>query len=465
MLGLAIVPDAGAYVYWANNAMGTNTIGRADTDGTDADQSFITGADGPAGAAVNGSHIYWANAVFNGSGTTIGRAGLDGSGVDQDFITGASTPSGVAADGAHVYWVNQNVAVQSIGRANADGTGVDQSFITGAHVPGNVAVDGQHVYWTNVGTNAIGRANLNGTNVDQSFITTGIDFPIGLAVDSGHIYWANLGLTNSIGRATLAGGSVTQNFITGLASPCGVAVDAGHLYWGNSGTDSVGRADLDGTNPDPQFITGADDPCGIAVDSLAMPSCQDVSTSTGHAQSVDIHLQCTGGGLTHAIVSGPSGGQISSLDASSGNLTYTPNPSFSGRDTFTFKASNPSGASPMASATIDVAAGPPVIPASNAFTLGKPKLNKRKGTAKLPASVPGPGALTLLKTKRVKAATATASDAGQVRLRVRPRGGAKKTLIHRGKAKVTVQVTFSPVGGTPSTATKKIKLVRKDHSR
>jgi hypothetical protein len=68
--------------------------------------------------------------------------------------------------------------------------------------------------------------------------------------------------------------------------------------------------------------------------------------------------------------------------------------------------------------------------------------------------------LALLKTKRVKGATAQSSGAGQVRLRVKARGGAKKRLIRRGKAKVAVQVSFSPVGGTPSTATKKIKLVR-----
>jgi virginiamycin B lyase len=457
-LGLAFSPAAVAYVYWANNGSGANSIGRANSDGTSADQSFITGADGPSGVAVDGRHIFWPNEVFNGSGTMIGRAALDGTNVDQEFITGASTPSSVAADGTHVYWTNQNVATQSIGRANSDGTAVDQNFITGAHVPSSVAVDGQHVYWTNTGTNSIGRADLNGANVDQSFITTGIDFPLGLAVDSGHIYWVNLGLTNSIGRANLNGSNPIQGFITGLAAPCGVAVDAAHIYWGNPGTDSIGRANLDGSNPDQSFITGADDPCGVAVDSLAMPSCQSISGSTGHAQPVDLQLSCSGGALTYATVAGPSGGLISNLNPSAGTLRYTPAPSFFGQDSFTFIASNASGVSPRTSATIQVA------PASNAFTLGKPKRNKRKGIAMLPANVPGAGSLALMRTKRVKAATAEAGGPGQVKLLVKPRGKTKQRLKRLGRAKVAVRVTFSPVGGNQSSATKKIKLVRKHRS-
>jgi virginiamycin B lyase len=458
-LGLASAPRALAYVYWANNGAGANSIGRANSDGTNVDQSFITGADAPSGVAVDGSHIYWPNEVANGSGTTIGRAALDATDVDQEFITGASTPSAVAADGTHVYWTNENVAVQSIGRANSDGTGVDQSFITGAHVPSSVAVDGQHVYWTNAGTNTIGRADLNGANVDQSFITTGIDFPLGLAVDSGHLYWVNLGLTNSIGRADLNGANVDQSFITGLAAPCGVAVDAAHVYWGNPGTDSIGRADLDGSNPDQSFVTGADDPCGVAVDALAMPSCQSIASSTGHAQAVDLQLRCSGGALTYATVTGPAGGVISNLNASAGTLTYTPAPSFFGHDSFIFRASNASGVSPTESATIEVA------PASNAFTLGKPKRNKRKGIATLPANVPGAGSLALLRTKKVKAATAEASGAGEVSLRVKPRGRAKQRLRRLGSVKVAVRVTFSPVGGTQNSATKKVKLVSKHRSR
>jgi hypothetical protein len=82
---------------------------------------------------------------------TIGRANLDGSNPDQNFITGAPgipiPPSlcGLAVDSAHLYWTVQEpfgAYVPSIGRANLDGSGVNQSFIS---IPGwgarGVAVD------------------------------------------------------------------------------------------------------------------------------------------------------------------------------------------------------------------------------------------------------------------------------------------------------------------------------------
>jgi hypothetical protein len=80
------------HVYWANNF--TGTIGRANVDGTGANQSFITGASSPVGVAVDAGHVYWTNAGTD----TIGRANLDGTGANQSFVTGASFPVGVAVD-------------------------------------------------------------------------------------------------------------------------------------------------------------------------------------------------------------------------------------------------------------------------------------------------------------------------------------------------------------------------------
>src|SRR5216684_1622182 len=102
MLAAAGASAAQAFVYWANGYP-TNTIGRANLDGSSANQGFITGANSPLGVAVDGAHVYWAN--FNTN--TIGRANLDGTSPKQDFITGANLPDGLAVDGAHIYWANQ----------------------------------------------------------------------------------------------------------------------------------------------------------------------------------------------------------------------------------------------------------------------------------------------------------------------------------------------------------------------
>ncbi|HME68358.1 MAG TPA: hypothetical protein VKM54_00615, partial [Myxococcota bacterium] len=98
---------------------------------------------------------------------------------NESFITGANGPEGVAVDGTYIYWTDVNT--NSIGRANLDGTRVSQSFITGTNGPNGVTVDGTYIYWTNNGNgsgNTIGRANLDGTDVNESFITgaSGPDF-------------------------------------------------------------------------------------------------------------------------------------------------------------------------------------------------------------------------------------------------------------------------------------------------
>jgi hypothetical protein len=55
ILTLALAPRAGAFVYWSD--FGTSTIGRANLDGTGADQRFITRTgdpDQPGGVSSTG---------------------------------------------------------------------------------------------------------------------------------------------------------------------------------------------------------------------------------------------------------------------------------------------------------------------------------------------------------------------------------------------------------------------------
>jgi virginiamycin B lyase len=90
----------GAHVYWTHSP---SRIGRANLDGTGVNQTFIIfpipiGAN-PSAVAVDDNSIYWTN-----FGTqTIGRADIDGSSANPSYITGASGPFGVALAGDNIY--------------------------------------------------------------------------------------------------------------------------------------------------------------------------------------------------------------------------------------------------------------------------------------------------------------------------------------------------------------------------
>jgi hypothetical protein len=66
-------------------------------NGSDLNPDFITGLNGSAAfLAVNSKYIFWADSGSDYNGTTIGRANLDGSDVNQSLITGAHGPFGIA---------------------------------------------------------------------------------------------------------------------------------------------------------------------------------------------------------------------------------------------------------------------------------------------------------------------------------------------------------------------------------
>jgi hypothetical protein len=448
---------AEAFIYWGDSV--ANTIQRSNLNGTGVDSGFITDVvQGPRGLAVDGAHIYWGNRNEN----TIGRANLDGSGVDQQFITGADDPNGVAVDAAHVYWVNTDT--DTIGRADLDGSDPDQDFVsvTGSNST-DVAVDAEHIYWADAGGGAIGRANLNGSLSDPDFIEA--DSASGVAVNASHIYWASFttfppATAGAIGRANLDGSVPDLDFIPdpNALNPTAVALDDTHVYWTNTGLpNTIGRANLDGSGVNRDFITGMSFLAGLEVDPLSVPSCRSASASTGHAESVSLTLSCTSGGgrRTFSIASQPARGEISGLDPSTGEVTYTPEPGFFGTVSFRFRASNPGATSPAATSTIDVA------PASNVFEIGDAKRNRKKGTAELMVEVPGPGELILEQSSKVRGASESAPAAGEVGLLVKPRGKSRKKLKKKGKAKVSADVTFAPVGGEPNTQSARLKLVKK----
>ncbi len=466
---LALPGSAGAYVYWPNYDLGKGTtVGRANLDGTSANQSFITAASIPTAVAVDGQHVYWTNPL----GGTIGRANLDGAGASEFFITGAGEPLGLAVDGQHVYWTSN--AGNTIGRANLDGSSPDNNFITtpGSN-PNSVAVDGQHVYWTTSGS--IGRANLNGSSPDQTYIDLSGAAPNGVAVDGRHIYWTSY--PGVIGRANLDGSDVEPSFIlAGDVNPFGVAVDGQYIYWANEALGTIGRANLDGSASDPGFITGARYPTGVAVDSL--PSATTTSVAcTPAAVTPPAATVCTAtvtdtagfdqpAGTVDFGASGagsfgpPASCSLITTGAAQSMCQQTFAPTADGIDSITaaYRGDTFNAAS-SGTAGLTVLGGHPPGKPANSFTLSRPKRGRRAGSSTLIATVPGAGTL-LLAGKGVKKLTKSVSSPGRVTLTLRTDATTKRSLERTGTAKITVNVTFTPVGGDPNTKSKKITLRR-----
>ena len=94
----------------------------------------------------------------------------------------------------------------------------------------------------------------------------------------------------------------------------------------------------------------------------------------------------------------------------------------------------------------------------NAIKLKKLVRVPRKGLGLMSVVVPGAGAMAL-SGKGVKGVRKAVAAAGTVVLKVRAKGRSLKQLKAQGKVTVKVTVTFTPTGGTPGSATRKVRLV------
>lgn len=95
---------------------------------------------------------------------------------------------------------------------------------------------------------------------------------------------------------------------------------------------------------------------------------------------------------------------------------------------------------------------------SSGLRIGKPILDRRRGTAKLPVTVPAAGTLSL-RGRRVKSPPRRSlAGAGTVRLLVKPKAGAARALARKGRAKVKVLVTYARKGGGTEARAKAFSL-------
>jgi Low-density lipoprotein receptor repeat class B len=373
-----------------------------------------------------------------------------------------------------IWW--PNFSINTISFARLDGSGAGDLNTAGATVSNarGIAVDpaAGRVYWSNASGAKISFANLDGSgggNLNTGAAT--VNNPRGVAIDPAarRIYWANSGAANQISFADLDSGVGADLNTAGATvnSPHGVAIDAaaGKIYWANQGAPAISFARLDGSG-------GADLSTGVAtLNGANFPSLLEKPK----AEAAPV------------ISGGPGVGQI--LNCSQGGWGADLLPSFLYRAPASFSYSwSKDGAqlAPTAPASIGADAvaeyrctvtaenfagsSSQTSPPFGVFAVGRVKLNKRRGTAVFPVTVPGAGVATLTGKGVVKQRSAArfsgaiakaVSAAGVVKLKVKAKGKTKKRLRKKGRAKVKVTIGFVPTGGSGGTKTKSVTLKKK----
>ena len=143
LLSAVLVTSAQAaprYVFWDN--AGPHTLGRAQDDGTDVNQRFLTDLTYNFGTASVADATY----VYYGVGLTLMRARVDGTGTPQPLVQLTRAASSLAIDSGHIYIANAG----GVSRVDIGGGNLVPNFMTTAGAPsGNyfeaLAVDQQHV--------------------------------------------------------------------------------------------------------------------------------------------------------------------------------------------------------------------------------------------------------------------------------------------------------------------------------
>jgi hypothetical protein len=122
------------FIYWGS--FEEDSIGRALTNLEGIAQKDWIPTEDPCGIAVSESHIYWG--TFDDS---IGRADFNGDNPNENFISGLDSPSGVALHGPSLFWAEEWFSGGVIGTALLDGSAVNRGHFSGLASPSGIAVD------------------------------------------------------------------------------------------------------------------------------------------------------------------------------------------------------------------------------------------------------------------------------------------------------------------------------------
>ena len=101
-----------------------------------------------------------------------------------------NTPAGAATDGTNVYWAEEGGNIKAV---SINGAATATTLASGQGTPVLVAVDSVNVYWANSSSGTVMKCAKGGCNNNPTQMASGQSSPYGIAVDSTSVYWTTLG--------------------------------------------------------------------------------------------------------------------------------------------------------------------------------------------------------------------------------------------------------------------------------
>jgi hypothetical protein len=101
------------------------------------------------------------------------------------------------------------------------------------------------------------------------------------------------------------------------------------------------------------------------------------------------------------------------------------------------------------------------VEAYNTVSFGSPTLNKKKGRATVPITVPNAGELTYSGTGARVVGPASVAASGKAQLTVNATGKSRKRVNEKGKARISIKVSFVPDDGSVGVSTESLTLRQK----
>jgi hypothetical protein len=222
-LAAALTAVAGSRLYWANELVSTspfvlaNTIGRANLDGSDVNESFISDPNEPVSVAVSSST----------PGLVLSAPSIAADGVSSTTATmTVSDQFGNGVSGDHVAITSSDPS-QQVGPVTNPSLGIYQALITSTNTPEAVIVTATD---TSVSPSVSGIAALAQTSPTGSTSPTGTVPPIIRDVSQSHRTW------RTSGRKVKHAPPIGTTFTFSLNRPATVTLTFAELITGHRGS-------------------------------------------------------------------------------------------------------------------------------------------------------------------------------------------------------------------------------------